>query len=61
MEAARLAAFYSKGKNNKLVEVDYTEKSNIRKPPNAKPGFVIYNTNYSMNIDTDISKIKIRE
>lgn len=60
MEAARLAAFYSKGKNNKLVEVDYTKKQNIRKPPNAKLGFVIYDTNYSMNIDTDISKINIK-
>ncbi len=61
MEAARLAAFYSKGKNNNLVEVDYTKKQNIRKPPNAKLGFVIYDTNYSMNIDTDISTIKIKE
>ena len=60
MEAARLAAFYSKGKNNSLVEVDYTEKSNIKKPPTGKPGFVIYHTNYSMNIDTDISDIKIK-
>lgn len=60
MEAARLAAFYSKGKNNSLVEVDYTKRQNIRKPANAKLGFVIYDTNFSMNIDTDISKIKIR-
>lgn len=60
MEAAKLAAFYSKGKNNSLVEVDYTKRQNIRKPANAKLGFVIYDTNYSMNIDTDISKIKIR-
>lgn len=61
MEAARLAAFYSKGKNNSLVEVDYTKKQNIRKPANAKLGFVIYDTNYSMNIDTDISNIKVKQ
>ena len=61
MEAARLAAFYSKDKNNSLVEVDYTKRQNIKKPANAKLGFVIYDTNYSMNIDTDISKIKVRE
>ncbi len=61
MEAAKLAAFYSKGKKNSLVEVDYTKRQNIRKPANAKLGFVIYDTNYSMNIDTDISKIKIKE
>lgn len=56
-EAARLAAHYSKGKNNNLVEIDYTKKQNIKKPANAKLGFVIYDTNYSMNIDTDISNI----
>lgn len=61
MECARLAAFYSKGKNNGLVEVDYTKKQNIKKPSNSKPGFVIYDTNYSMNIDTDISSIKRKE
>ncbi len=61
IEAATLAAFYSKGKNNSLVEIDYTKKQNIRKPPNAKLGFVIYDTNYSMNVSTDISNIKIKE
>ena len=60
IEAARLAAFYSKGKNNSLVEVDYTKKQNIRKPANAKLGFVIYDTNYSMNVEPDISNIKLK-
>lgn len=56
-EAARLAAHYSKGGNTERVEVDYTIKKNIKKPANAKPGFVVYYTNYSMVIDTDISSI----
>ncbi len=60
IEAATLAAFYSKGKNNSLVEIDYTKKQNIRKPPNAKLGFVIYDTNYSMNVNTDIKNIKLK-
>ena len=29
-EAARLAAYYSKGKNAPKVEVDYTERRNLR-------------------------------
>lgn len=60
-EAAKLAAYYSKGKTNNLVEIDYTKKQNIKKPSNAKLGFVIYDTNYSMNIDTDISNITKKE
>lgn len=57
-EAARLAAYYSKGKDAPKVEVDYTERRNLKKPPQAKPGFVIYHTNYSMTIEPDISGIE---
>ena len=57
-EAARLAAFYSKGRKAPKVDVDYTERRNLRKPPHAKPGFVIYHTNYSMTIEPDISQIQ---
>lgn len=59
VEAARIAAYYSKGKNSGAVEVDYTKKSNVKKPPNAKPGFVIYDTNYSMLVKPDILGIKM--
>lgn len=57
-EAASLAAYYSKGRDQDKVEVDYTERRNIKKPGAAKPGFVIYNTNYSMIAGTDISGLK---
>ncbi|MBQ9157050.1 MAG: NFACT family protein [Eubacterium sp.] len=57
-EAARLAAYYSKGKNAPKVEIDYTQRRNLKKPPQAKPGFVIYHTNYSMTIEPDISGIQ---
>lgn len=56
-EAARLAAFYSKGKGQDKVEVDYIQKKHVKKPAGANPGFVVYYTNYSMMIDTDISSI----
>lgn len=61
IEAARIAAFYSKGKNSGTVEVDYTKKSNVKKPPNAKPGFVIYDTNYSMLAEPNIEGIKVKK
>ncbi len=40
--AAKLAAFYSKGKNSSYVEVDYCPVSHVRKPSGAKSGMVIY-------------------
>ena len=45
-EAAELAAYYSKATGD-LVPVDYTAVKNIKKPQGAKPGFVIYKTNYT--------------
>ena len=54
-EAGRLAAFYSKGRGQEKVEIDYTRKKNVKKPSGSKPGFVVYYTNYSLLIDSDIS------
>ncbi len=56
-DAARLAAYYSKAKGQEKVEIDYTEKKNVKKPNKGKPGFVVYYTNYSMMIDSDISAL----
>ena len=47
-EAGALAAYYSKGRNNDKVEIDYIQKKHIRKVAGAAPGFVIYHTNYSL-------------
>lgn len=60
-EAARLAAHYSRGRNQDRVEVDYVERRHVKKVAGAKPGFVIYHTNYSMLIGTDISGIRPAE
>ena len=57
-EAARLAAHYSKNSGAEKVEGDYVEKKQGKKPNGSKPGFVVYYTNYSMMIDSDISGIQ---
>lgn len=57
-EAGRLAAYYSKGRQAPKVEIDYTQKRNLKKPPASRPGFVIYHTNYSLLIEPDISEIQ---
>ncbi|MDF2472763.1 MAG: Fibronectin-binding domain protein [Anaerocolumna sp.] len=57
-EAARLAAYYSKGREADKVEVDYTERKNVKKPSGGKPGFVVYYTNYSMVVSPDIGGLE---
>ena len=57
-EAGRLAAYYSKNRGGDKVEIDYVQKKQVKKPGGAKPGFVVYYTNYSLMIDSDISSIR---
>ena len=57
-EAGRLAAYYSKNRGGDKVEIDYVQKKQVKKPGGAKPGFVVYYTNYSLMIDSDISGIR---
>lgn len=45
-EAAAVAAYFSKAASD-TVAVDYTAVKNIKKPSGAKPGYVIYKTNYT--------------
>ena len=61
MQAARLAAYYSKGKASKSVPVDYTEIKNVKKPSGAKPGMVIYvnyNTLYVTPNEDEVNSLK---
>ncbi len=60
-EAGRLAAYYSKNRGSDKVEIDYIEKKHVKKVNGARPGFVIYHTNYSLVIDSDISALTLLE
>ena len=60
-EAASLAAYFSKGKGADKVEIDYTQKKNVKKPNGSKPGFVIYYTNYSILASSHIDGIRCVE
>ncbi len=42
LQAAQLAAYYSKARESNQVPVDYTAVKNVKKPNGAKPGMVIY-------------------
>ncbi|MDO5135081.1 MAG: NFACT RNA binding domain-containing protein [Eubacteriales bacterium] len=57
-EAGSLAAYYSSGRTAPKVEIDYLQKKNVKKPAGAKPGFVVYYTNYSLMATPDITNLK---
>ncbi|MGL4345749.1 MAG: Rqc2 family fibronectin-binding protein [Cellulosilyticaceae bacterium] len=58
VEAATLAAFYSKGKLSSNVPIDYTLKKNVKKIPHAKPGMVIYNAFKTVYVTPEESFVK---
>lgn len=57
-EAASLAAYFSKGRGSDKLEIDYTQKKNVKKPNGSKPGFVVYYTNYSLVASSHIEGIR---
>lgn len=60
-EAGKLAGYYSKGRENDKIEIDYLQKKNVKKPNGSAPGFVVYYTNYSLTIHPDISELTLIE
>ncbi len=52
-EAAMIAAYNSSLSEAKHIAVDYTQVRNLKKPAGAKPGYVIYHTNYSAYVTPD--------
>ena len=54
--AAEIAAYYSKAEGANIA-VDYTLAKNVKKPSGAKPGLVIYHTNWTAYVTPDAEKI----
>jgi len=61
IQAANLAAYFSKAKKDNKVLVDYTFKKYVKKPKNAKPGMVIYSQEKSLWIKIDAEEIRSME
>ena len=61
LEAAMLAAYYSKGKLSGNVPVDYALKEHVRKPKGAKPGLVIYDHQSTIYVTPLEERIKALE
>ena len=60
-DAARLAAYYSDGRASDKVEIDYVQRREVKKPAGARPGYVIYYTNYSMVARPDLTGLTLAE
>jgi len=58
IQAANLAAYFSKAKKDNKVLVDYTLKKYVKKPKNAKPGMVIYSHEKGLWIKVDPEEVR---
>ncbi len=58
LEAAQIAAFYSKGRNSSNVPIDYTLIKNVKKARGAKPGMVYYENQNTLYVDPDEKLVK---
>ncbi|WLD95097.1 NFACT family protein [Alkalihalobacillus sp. AL-G] len=57
LEAANIAAYFSKAKNSGSVPVDYTAIKHVKKPAGAKPGFVTYDNQKTIYVTPDESLV----
>jgi len=53
LEAAQIAAYFSKARNSSSVPVDFTKVRYVKKPAGAKPGFVIYDQQQTVYVTPD--------
>lgn len=58
LEAANLAAYFSKARESSSVPVDYTVIKQVKKPSGAKPGFVIYFEQTTLFVTPDEEKVR---
>lgn len=58
LEAANLAAYFSKSRQSATVPVDYVMVKRIRKPNGARPGFVIYEGQKTLFVTPEPELIK---
>lgn len=58
LSAAQVAAYFSEGRDQSKVEVDYVLKKEVKKTPGTNTGFVIYYTNYSMVVAPTLENVE---
>ncbi len=58
LEAANIAAYFSKARESGSVPVDFTEVRHVKKPKGAKPGFVIYVEQQTVYVTPDLDLVR---
>ena len=58
LEAATIAAYYSRGRGSTRLPVDYTPVKNVRRPKGAKPGMVTYFHQKTVVVKPDTEKVE---
>jgi len=58
LEAATVAAYFSKARSSSQVPVDFTEARYVKKPSGAKPGFVIYTDQTTVYVTPDAGLVQ---
>lgn len=58
LEAAMLAAYFSKAGQSASVPVDYTKVRHVKKPNGAKPGFVTYDQQKSIQVTPTLAFVE---
>ncbi|PRX33487.1 putative ribosome quality control (RQC) complex YloA/Tae2 family protein [Orenia metallireducens] len=58
LEAAQIAAFYSKGRESSNVPIDYTLIKDVKKAKGAKPGMVYYENYTTLYVDPNEELVK---
>ena len=62
-QAAEIAAYHSGARGGQNIAVDYSLAKNIKKPSAARPGFVIYHTNWTAYVTPnadDIRRLRVK-
>ncbi|KMN43861.1 Rqc2 family fibronectin-binding protein [Bacillus sp. LK2] len=57
LEAAKIAAYYSKAKDSSSVPVDFTKIRHVKKPSGAKLGFVTYDNQQTIYVTPDADTV----
>jgi predicted ribosome quality control (RQC) complex YloA/Tae2 family protein len=58
LDAAELAAHYSKAREHGKVSVSYTPRKHVRKPKGARPGLVVLDRHQTLHIRPDEERLK---
>ncbi|WP_461214480.1 NFACT RNA binding domain-containing protein [Lacticaseibacillus sp. GG6-2] len=58
LEAAQLAAYFSRSRDSANVQVDWIEVKKIRKPNGSKPGFVVYEGQRTVAVTPELETVE---